>query len=46
VSEETAFFNLSGVGMPGRLIEHGKTTKIFSNPDEEATEAYIQGRFG
>jgi len=46
VSEETAFFNLSGVGKPGRLVEVGQTTKIFSNPDEEATEAYIQGRFG
>ena len=46
VSEETAFFNLSGVGKPGRLIESGRTEKIFSNPDDPATEAYIQGRFG
>ncbi len=46
VSDETAFFNLSGVGKPGKLVESGRTEKIFSNPDEEATEAYIQGRFG
>jgi phosphate transport system ATP-binding protein len=46
VSDETAFFNLSGVGKAGRLVEFGRTEKIFSNPDESATEAYIQGRFG
>ncbi len=46
VSDETAFFNLSGVGEAGRLIEVGRTEKIFSNPDETSTEAYIQGRFG
>jgi phosphate transport system ATP-binding protein len=46
VSETTAFFNLAGTGQPGRLIEYGSTTKIFSNPDNTATEAYISGRFG
>src|SRR3954467_14092304 len=46
VSDETAFFNLSGVGKPGRLVEVGRTEAIFSNPQEPATEAYIQGRFG
>jgi phosphate transport system ATP-binding protein len=46
VSDETAFFNLAGVGKPGKLVEVGRTEKIFSNPDEAATEAYIQGRFG
>jgi phosphate transport system ATP-binding protein len=46
VSEDTAFFNLSGAGKPGRLIEMNPTKKIFSVPDEEATEAYISGRFG
>ena len=46
VSDETAFFNLAGVGQAGRLIEVGRTEKIFSNPDETSTEAYIQGRFG
>jgi len=46
VSEDTAFFNLAGAGKPGRLIEFNPTKKIFSNPDEPATEAYISGRFG
>ncbi len=46
VSDETAFFNLAGTGKPGRLVEFGTTTKIFSNPDDPATEAYISGRFG
>jgi phosphate transport system ATP-binding protein len=46
VSEDTAFFNLAGAGKPGRLVEMNPTRKIFSVPDEEATEAYISGRFG
>jgi phosphate transport system ATP-binding protein len=46
VSEQTGFFNLNGVGQPGRLIEFNSTEKIFSNPDEKATEDYISGRFG
>jgi len=46
VSDDTAFFNLAGTGKPGRLVEFGTTRKIFSNPDEPATEAYISGRFG
>ncbi len=46
VSDQTAFFNLAGVGQPGRLVEIGETTKIFSNPTEKATEDYISGRFG
>jgi phosphate transport system ATP-binding protein len=46
VSEDTAFFNLAGAGKPGRLIEFNPTKKIFSNPDESSTEAYISGRFG
>jgi phosphate transport system ATP-binding protein len=46
VSDDTGFFNLAGVGKPGRLVEMGPTSKIFSNPGEEATEAYISGRFG
>jgi phosphate transport system ATP-binding protein len=46
VSESTGFFNLSGVGQPGRLVEFNPTGKIFSNPDQKATEDYISGRFG
>jgi len=46
VSEDTAFFNLAGPGKPGRLVEFSPTKKIFSVPDDPATEAYISGRFG
>jgi len=46
VSESTGFFNLAGVGQPGHLVEFNPTEKIFSNPDEKATEDYISGRFG
>ena len=40
VSDYTAFMFL------GRLVEFGKTEKIFQSPDNELTERYITGRFG
>jgi phosphate transport system ATP-binding protein len=46
VSERTGFFNLSGVGKPGELVEMDDTEKIFSNPTDKRTEDYISGRFG
>ena len=46
VSDRTAFFNIAGAGKPGRLIEVGDTTEMFSKPTEKATEDYITGRFG
>ena len=46
VSDETGFFNLKAAGQPGRLVEFNPTKKMFSNPDEASTEAYISGRFG
>ena len=46
VSDRTGFFNLNGVGQPGRLIEMADTHKIFSNPSNKRTEDYITGRFG
>ena len=46
VSDETAFFNLASIGEPGRLIEVGATTDIFSNPKNQQTEDYVSGRFG
>jgi phosphate transport system ATP-binding protein len=46
VSDETGFFNLKATGQPGRLVEFNPTKKMFSNPDEASTEAYISGRFG
>lgn len=40
VAEFTAFLNV------GQLIEYDDTEKIFTNPGDERTEAYITGRFG
>ena len=40
VSDYTAFF------LDGEMIEFGPTEKIFTNPADERTEAYITGRFG
>jgi phosphate transport system ATP-binding protein len=46
VSDDTGFFNLKAAGQPGHMVEFNPTKKMFSNPDNEATEAYISGRFG
>jgi phosphate transport system ATP-binding protein len=46
VSDETGFFNLKATGQPGHLVEFNPTRKMFSTPDDPATEAYISGRFG
>jgi phosphate transport system ATP-binding protein len=46
VSDQTAFFNLEATGKPGRLVEINNTEKIFSKPNQKATEDYISGRFG
>jgi phosphate transport system ATP-binding protein len=46
VSDKTGFFNIAGARQPGKLIEYDTTEKIFSQPENEATEAYISGRFG
>ena len=46
VSDQTAFFNLRAVGEPGQLVEIDETGRIFSNPNQKATEDYISGRFG
>ncbi|HSM36485.1 MAG TPA: phosphate ABC transporter ATP-binding protein PstB [Longimicrobiales bacterium] len=40
VSDRTAFLYM------GELIEFDDTERIFTNPGEERTEAYITGRFG
>lgn len=40
VSQRTAFFHL------GTMVEYGKTSKIFTNPEEERTKDYITGRYG
>ncbi len=44
VSDETAFL-MVGEDRAGYLVEHGDTNKIFTNPENERTEAYITGRF-
>lgn len=44
VSDYCAFF-LSNGG-PGRLVEADLTTNIFSNPQDQRTADYVQGRFG
>jgi len=46
ISDMTAFFNIAGTGMPGKLIEYDRTEKIFSNPSQKQTEDYVSGRFG
>ncbi|MEO9327910.1 phosphate ABC transporter ATP-binding protein PstB [Gordonia aurantiaca] len=46
VSDQTAFFNLEGVGQPGQLVEISDTETMFSNPSKRETEDYISGRFG
>jgi phosphate transport system ATP-binding protein len=40
VSDYTAFLYM------GDLVEYGPTDRLFTNPKEERTEAYITGRFG
>lgn len=40
VSEDTGFM------LMGKLIEFGKTTDIFTKPQDKRTEDYITGRFG
>ncbi len=40
VSDFTAFL------LDGRLIEYSATPKLFTNPSDPRTEAYITGRFG
>ena len=40
VAHNTGFFYL------GRLIEYGKTQRLFEDPKQKETEDYISGRFG
>ena len=45
VSDYTAF--MLAEGEPGgRLIEYADTDKIFTQPADRRTEAYVTGRFG
>ena len=40
ISDYTAFLYM------GKLVEYGPTDRIFTNPAEDQTEAYVTGRFG
>lgn len=50
VSDRTAFFttevNPESDRRTGVLVEFDHTEKMFSNPSDERTEAYVSGRFG
>jgi phosphate transport system ATP-binding protein len=50
VSDRTAFFttevNPDSDRRTGVLVEYGRTSKMFSTPDDDRTEQYITGRFG
>ncbi len=50
VSDYTAFFtteiNPDSDRRTGRLVEFDRTEKMFSQPSDERTEAYVTGRFG
>jgi phosphate transport system ATP-binding protein len=45
VSDHTAFF-LAAENEPGHVVEQGLTTEIFSNPKDQRTLDYVNGRFG
>jgi phosphate transport system ATP-binding protein len=50
VSDRTAFFTVEldegGKHRTGRVVEFDATEKIFTNPSDERTEAYVTGKVG
>ena len=50
VSNRTAFFTVvmdeGGKHRTGHMVEYDDTEKIFTNPDDERTEAYVTGKVG
>jgi phosphate transport system ATP-binding protein len=50
ISDRVAFFTTevseTGDRRTGVLVEVGRTSKMFSNPSDKRTEAYVTGRFG
>jgi phosphate transport system ATP-binding protein len=50
VSDMTAFFTVEldegEQYRTGRVVEFNETDKVFTNPDDERTEAYVTGRVG
>ncbi len=45
VSDQCAFF-LASHGTPGVIVEHGDTSAMFQNPQDQRTSDYVNGRFG
>lgn len=45
VSDRTAFM-LAEEDLVGRLVEYGRTERVFTSPADRRTEDYITGRFG
>lgn len=45
VSQKCAFF-LASQGAPGVIVEHGDTEAMFTDPVDERTFDYVNGRFG
>ena len=45
VSDRTAFM-LAQEDLVGRLVEYGRTERVFTSPADRRTEDYITGRFG
>jgi phosphate transport system ATP-binding protein len=46
VSDFTAFMLMNPEGRYGELIEFAPTARLFNQPQDQRTEAYITGRFG
>ena len=46
VSDQCAFFLVEEMEQPGRVVEAGTTSQMFSAPVDARTADYIQGRFG
>jgi phosphate transport system ATP-binding protein len=46
VSDQTAFFNVTRAGGPGRPVEVEDTESVFTHPMNPSTEDYNRGRFG
>jgi phosphate transport system ATP-binding protein len=50
ISDRTGFFTTEvsndGDRRTGVLVEFGRTSRIFGNPSDQRTEAYVTGRFG
>ena len=46
VSDQCAFFLVEKMEEPGRVVEAGPTAQMFSDPRDQRTSDYIQGRFG